>query len=460
MITRADIDERVGEWGLRDEIVEKDFVLGWVLWGIGSDSTLASHWIFRGGTCLKKCYIETFRFSEDLDFTVLPGGPFVPEELTPAISAMLVRVTAESGIDFSVRPPQYKLRPTGHSSEGRIYYRGPRGAPSPSSIKLDLNAQEKVVRPTVLRNIAHPYPDKLPEPDKVRCYGFEEVFAEKIRAMGERSRPRDLYDIINLFRRPDLRAHPEVIRGVLDEKCQSKGIPIPTFEAVEKSEFRPELESEWKNMLSHQLPQLPPFQQFWEELPQLFEWLGGKAMPSEPAPIPAGKNDVAGWVPPPTVWVWGAVAPLEAVRFAAVNRLCVELGYQGTVREIEPYSLRRSKDGHYLLYGIKTGTRESRSYRVDRIRSVKVTTRPFRPVFAIEFSAHGILNAPALTKYTRPVFDQAPHRRSGTGLTYVIECGECGKKFRHGSYSLSLNAHKTPSGDPCYSRYGSLVDTI
>lgn len=32
--------------------------------------------MFKGGTCLKKCYIETYRFSEDLDFTVLPGGPF------------------------------------------------------------------------------------------------------------------------------------------------------------------------------------------------------------------------------------------------------------------------------------------------------------------------------------------------------------------------------------------------
>jgi Nucleotidyl transferase AbiEii toxin, Type IV TA system len=42
-------------------------------------------------------------------------------------------------------------------------------------------------------------------PAEVRCYGFEELFAEKIRAMGERSRPRDLYDIVNLFRREDLR---------------------------------------------------------------------------------------------------------------------------------------------------------------------------------------------------------------------------------------------------------------
>jgi len=37
VITRADIVERVQEWGLAEQVVEKDYVLGWVLWGIGSD---------------------------------------------------------------------------------------------------------------------------------------------------------------------------------------------------------------------------------------------------------------------------------------------------------------------------------------------------------------------------------------------------------------------------------------
>jgi len=40
MISRFDLDERVREWSLRDDIVEKDYVLGWLLWGIGADETL------------------------------------------------------------------------------------------------------------------------------------------------------------------------------------------------------------------------------------------------------------------------------------------------------------------------------------------------------------------------------------------------------------------------------------
>ncbi len=47
MITGADIVERVGEWGLREDVVEKDYVLGWILAGIGADVELSDGWVFR-----------------------------------------------------------------------------------------------------------------------------------------------------------------------------------------------------------------------------------------------------------------------------------------------------------------------------------------------------------------------------------------------------------------------------
>ena len=58
------------EFGLAANIIEKDYVLGWVLAGISNHNETGSSWIFKGGTCLKKCYFETYRFSEDLDFTI------------------------------------------------------------------------------------------------------------------------------------------------------------------------------------------------------------------------------------------------------------------------------------------------------------------------------------------------------------------------------------------------------
>lgn len=60
--------------------VEKDYVLSWVLYGISQNLKL-SEWFFKGGTCLKKCYFETYRFSEDLDFTV-PHGAIYSEEIS------------------------------------------------------------------------------------------------------------------------------------------------------------------------------------------------------------------------------------------------------------------------------------------------------------------------------------------------------------------------------------------
>ena len=398
MIGRAAIVERVSEWGLREEVVEKDYILGWVLWGIGTDPTLSTAWVFKGGTCLKKCFVETYRFSEDLDFTVLPGGPGDEARVVEALQRVLARVQEASGIDFTMRAPVVRSRPGATSLEGRIYYRGPRAAPGPGSIKVDLSTTEIVARPPVLRSISHPYPDALPRPAVVRSYSFEEVFAEKLRAMGERGRPRDLYDIVNLYWRPDFRQHADLIRSTLEEKCRSKGVAVPTMASVSAAQTRAELESEWSNMLGHQLPALPPFEQFWGELPALFDWLEGIAETELPAAIALAADEEPGWSPPPTVWTWGAAVPLETVRFAAANRLCVELGYQRRVRVIEPYSLRRSRDGHLLLHAVKADTREHRSYRVDRMESVRVTTRPFRPVYAIEFASVGPLSAPSTAR--------------------------------------------------------------
>ena len=241
MIGRTELVERAAAWGLRPEVVEKDYVIGWLLWGVGRDPVLARTWAFKGGTCLKKCFIETYRFSEDLDFTVLPGGPSAPEAILARFALLLDRVGAESGVDLTSRPPRFEWRPDRRSLKGRVYYRGPRGAPQPARVLVDVTVAEQVVRPTVLRPVRHDYSDGLPTPGTVRCYSFEEVFAEKIRAMGERCRPRDLYDIVNLFRRDDLRGEPEIVRTVLHEKCASKGVPVPDARSFDDQDRRAEL---------------------------------------------------------------------------------------------------------------------------------------------------------------------------------------------------------------------------
>jgi predicted nucleotidyltransferase component of viral defense system len=387
VISRADIVERVQEWGLAEQVIEKDYVLGWVLWGIGADATLGRDWIFKGGTCLKKCYIETYRFSEDLDFTILPGGPLAPDEVLPLLRRVLQRVGEESGLDFNVGEPRLRIRPSGTTAEGRIYYRGPRNAPGAASVKLDLSGDEPVIRPPVPRTIAHPYPDALPAEGTVRCYSFEELFAEKLRAMAQRGRPRDLYDIVNLHRRHDLGLDPEMIRDVLAAKCETTGIALPTAETIADAPHRDELESEWANMLGHQLPALPPLEQFVGELPGLFAWLHGEARAAPLPALAAEAGEDQTWTPLATAAIWEQRVPLEPVRFAAANHLCVDLTYDGSVRSVQPYALRRTQDGHLVLHALRVDTGEHRSYHVERIQRAQVSTKPFQPAYAVEFSA-------------------------------------------------------------------------
>ena len=70
MIDREEIREMAREFQLDPNVIEKDYVLGRLLAGLAAHPSVADNWIFKGGTCLKKCCFETYRFSEDLDFTL------------------------------------------------------------------------------------------------------------------------------------------------------------------------------------------------------------------------------------------------------------------------------------------------------------------------------------------------------------------------------------------------------
>ena len=273
MISAAVLNDKARQWRVPEDVVEKDYVIGWALWAIGSEPRLADSWAFKGGTCLKKCYIDTPRFSEDLNFTVLPDSPSEQGEVLEILEDLAERLQNESGIDFTGRSPRVRMRPNGQSLEAGIYYRGPRNSPGYARIRLDLTIAEDVVCPTAPRRIVHEYPDDLPAPAEVRCYAIEELFAEKLRAMGERTRPRDLYDIVTLFRQRSLLTSPESVRSIFRKKCEAKGLPEFTLVAIHGSPFLAELKAEWYNMLAHQLPDLPPLTEYWEELPSLLDWL-------------------------------------------------------------------------------------------------------------------------------------------------------------------------------------------
>ena len=324
-------------------------------------------------------------------------------------------------------------------------------------MKLDISADELVVRPPVLETIAHPYPDAFPSGGTIRCYAFDELFAEKIRAMAQRGRPRDLYDIVNLFRRNDLRMYPDAIRSALEEKCAFKNMGVPTAGDFIDSPLLVELESEWANMLGHQLPALPPLAPFLEELPLLFAWLEGGVEEGGANTIAFGRDEDESWSPPPSVSTWGMGVPLETVRFAAANHLLVELDYHGGTRLIEPYSLRRTLAGDLILHAERADGTGHRSYRVEQIQGLRTTTTPFRPRFPIEFSPRGPLHAP--TQYRTLVLParRTSRSRSPTTREYLYECTTCGRQFAHSRRNPRLLAHNDPYGSRCGGRYSRYV---
>ena len=112
--------------------------------------------------------------------------------------------------------------------------------------------------------------------EAVLCYSLTELFGEKLRALAERCRPRDLYDVVHMHRHPDLIGMSQAVNTVLARKCNHAEIDVPTIETIRTTPFRGEIEAEWENMLGHQLPRpLPPFADFWSTLDDVFGWLAG-----------------------------------------------------------------------------------------------------------------------------------------------------------------------------------------
>ena len=62
MIPKQEAMALAAELQLQAHVIEKDYALGWFLAGIASHPEIGPLWVFKGGTCLKKCYFETTGF--------------------------------------------------------------------------------------------------------------------------------------------------------------------------------------------------------------------------------------------------------------------------------------------------------------------------------------------------------------------------------------------------------------
>jgi predicted nucleotidyltransferase component of viral defense system len=459
VIRKQDILDRAAEWQLRPEVVEKDYVLGWLLAAL-STLPMKETWIFKGGTSIKKCYFETYRFSEDLDFSLLPGAAYSADELLAALQTLAGAVYDLSGIECSSDAIILKERQNLQGQptfEGRLAYRGPLAYPGSPKIRFDLTRHEPVLDLPADRTILHPYPDALPTEAAVRAYSFNEVVAEKTRALFERCRPRDLYDVIHLLENaPDHVDLPHV-RKLFGDKCRSKAL-VPPGAQVLTAAIRSsvELRSEWSNMLAHQLPALPDLDPLLAKIDGLLTWLdveGPNTLPEEalpPAPIAGRDLPFVGR----GLQYRGARGPIETIRFAGSNRLLLEFDYHGKHRVVEPYSVRQAAStGNVLLYALELASNQIKAFNIAEMQSTRSTGRVFAPRYRVEFSESGPIRA-------LPVATHTASRLNTRGPEYVYECLTCHKRFVHSKAGGALRKHKSPDGwGDCPGRRGYLVET-
>ncbi len=400
MIEKNEILQLAQSLSLSADTVEKDYVLGWILHGIHKHPTLGKNWLFKGGTSLKKCFFETFRFSEDLDFTVTNSNPLTVDFLIKSIQEAVDSLAEETGIEFSKDMFKFKVlsKENGKlSAQGVVHYNGPlRRKQGVATIKLDLTSDEIVVLKSQRKRVHHPYTDEPGNGIWTDCYAFEEVIAEKIRALAQRARPRDVYDVIHFFRNRNMIQNPQLVHNVLVKKCGYKKIAVPGFESIERHEKIDELEGQWSNMLAHQLPNLPPLESFWKDIRPFFEWLNGTL--AEEKTVAVGRVDEVIFQPGRVANAYSLDAVLQRIQFAAANRVCIELKYHEKSRMTEPLSFRRAQNGSRLFYAFERESSQVKAFALDKIQGAAVTNIPYTEKYPVEISPSGAISMPPIRR--------------------------------------------------------------
>lgn len=175
-------------------IAEKDYFLA-IVSKIIYDSSLRDKLVFKGGTALHHCYLNQMRFSEDLDFTSLDRN----------ITLMDVKKIFEP-FNFLEVKKEYTSSAT--IKLERLTYDGPLG--QSNSLKLEIDFMQNVVLPA--KDLE--YNNVWKVDTKVKVMDIREIIAEKLRALSDRARYRDFYDLFQILKnfKMDLQEIIELIK--------------------------------------------------------------------------------------------------------------------------------------------------------------------------------------------------------------------------------------------------------
>jgi predicted nucleotidyltransferase component of viral defense system len=282
---RIRLEEARKRTGLPWEILEKDYILSWVLAGISRVDALRDTLIFKGGTALKKCYFGDYRFSEDLDFSAVgkaPSGDAMEKAIQEACIAAAKLLEEYAPVEIiSGRYTEREPHPGGQEAF-IIRARLPWQRVPHAGAMVEVSMDEPVIKPVGRLPVIHEYGEPLDE--RVLVYSLEEIVAEKLRAILQhveklqtrgwsRSRARDYYDLWRVFNSYGDKLDLSDFASFLREKCSVRGVAFESADDFFQKNMLSYVETTWKQWLGPLVPDLPPFQIVMRELRPTIEEL-------------------------------------------------------------------------------------------------------------------------------------------------------------------------------------------
>lgn len=250
MITQGEISKIAYKLDLSDKVIEKDYVITWLLLAL-ADSDLSKSLVFKGGTALKKIYFPDYRFSEDLDFTLTEK--IDTDELIDKFESMLKKLAKDQAFQFAII--REKIERRGNSVTLLVNYVGPLQAVlTTRDIKVDFTLSEKLLFPIKQKEIHANFSDNNGIQKKIAAYSLEEILTEKLCAIIGRTEPRDLYDANYLLGLDDIDYY--LIPQAFKEKAEFKGYDTnQLFDSLDKK--KPTFAKMWDIRLGMQIHDLP-----------------------------------------------------------------------------------------------------------------------------------------------------------------------------------------------------------
>ena len=260
MIEQKEINKIATKSRVSDRQIEKDYVLSWLLFAISKDETLYKVLAFKGGTVLKKAYFEDYRFSEDLDFTLI-DETVTNEQMVTKFNHLFDFIKEDANIDMRIDAKKQTVHELGSLQFYIDYVASLQGNMGSRDLKVDITRGEILETEIETKSIFRTYSD-LVEDFKLQCYSLGEVLIEKMTALMGRTEPRDLYDFWYLteIEKIDITEHLFAFNSKAQRKNQNPNHFVQKVLSKENTFKR-----DWERKLSSQIYDIPKFEEVFRE---------------------------------------------------------------------------------------------------------------------------------------------------------------------------------------------------